>query len=111
MAKFGTITFTGFSGLKYEFTAHSRDTKFSAVGAVYFMTKRQKSGGGGNSHTLIYVGETGDLSNRPLNHHRTACFDKEGANCACIYIEGSKSKRLEIETDLRDYYDPPCNRE
>ena len=111
MTKLGTIAFTGVSGSKYEFTAYSRNTEFKAVGAVYFMTRRQKKSGAKYSHTLIYVGETGDLSGRPLSHHRKACFDKEGANCVCIYLEGTKTTRLKIETDLRDNYDPPCNQE
>ncbi len=111
MTKHGTVTFRGQSGTKYEFTAYSRDTSFSAVGAVYFMTKRTKKDEGGFEHVHIYVGETGDLSDRPLNHHRKACFDREGANCVCVYTESKKSERLKIETDLREFYDPSCNRE
>lgn len=111
MTKFGTVTFTGVSGSDYVFTAYSRDSEFNKVGAVYFMTKRVKKNDGGFSHTHIYVGQTGDLSDRPLNHHRTECFDENGANCVCIYPEGNKSTRLTIETDLREKYDPPCNRE
>ena len=111
MTKFGTVTFNGVSGNSYEFTAYSRDTVFKAVGAVYFVTKRTTKKDGGASHTRIYVGETGDLSSRPLNHHRKACFDEHNANCVCIYTETDENRRLEIETDLRQNYNPPCNRQ
>ena len=109
MAKHGTVSFTGASGKDYTFTAYSRDTKFNAVGAVYFMTQRHQSSGGGYTHKRIYVGQTGDLSNRPLNHHKTDCFDLHGANCVCILLEGVESKRLKIESDLIEGLDPPCN--
>ena len=111
MAEYGTSTFTGSSGAKYEFTAFSRDTKFKAVGAVYFMTRRLKRSDGGFRHAQIYVGETGDLSKRPFNRQRKVCFDKKGANCVCIFLESSKSKRLKIEAGLRSKYNPPCNRD
>ncbi len=111
MTKFGIVTFTGASNTNYEFTAHSRDTDFNAIGAVYFMTKRTRKSDGGYNHDRIYVGETGDLSDRPLNHHRKECFDRKGANCVCIYPESDKDTRLEIETDLRENYKPPCNQE
>src|SRR5437660_399254 len=35
---------------------------------------------GTGTHTWLYVGETGDLSDRPLSHERKPCFDKNGAN-------------------------------
>ena len=111
MTKFGNVTFTGASNTKYEFTAHSRDTDFNAIGAVYFMTKRSQKPDGRYSHKRIYVGQTGDLSDRPLNHHRKECFDSEGANCVCSYPENNIDTRLEIETDLREKYDSPCNQE
>ena len=111
MAKVGTATFTGTSGSKYEFTTHSRNTKFKAVGGVYFMTRRLKKSAGGYRHTHIYVGETGNLSKMPLSIHGKACCDKRGANCVCIYLESSESKRLKIAAGLRNQYEPLCNRD
>ena len=111
MAKVGTATFTGTSGSKYEFTTHSRNTKFKAVGGVYFMTRLLKRSDGGYRHTHIYVGETGNLSKAVLSLDKKACCDKRGANCVCIYLESSESKRLKIEAGLRNKYNPPCNRE
>ena len=111
MAKFRTVTYTGESGSKYTFTAYSRDSDFNAVGAVYFITRRTGNDEGGYSHTKIYVGETSDLSSRPLSHHRKECFDKHQANCVCLLVEDDHETRLEIELDLRRKYNPPCNLE
>jgi hypothetical protein len=110
MAKYGTVTYTGKSGKKYEFTAYSWDTEFKEnYGAVYFITKRSPNNDGGNSHTRIYVGQTGDLSERFDDHHKANCFSSKGANCKCIYGESNKESRLAIERDLIEAYDPPCN--
>ena len=87
---------------------YSIDTSFNSVGAVYFITKRSKDNGGHN-HTRIYVGETGDLSTRFDDHHKAGCFNEHDANCICVYQEESESKRLKIEKDLIDNYNPPCN--
>lgn len=110
MTKYGTITFTGSSGSKYEFTVYSFDTDFKDnVSCVYFVTKRTQSSYGDYSHTGIYVGETSDLSERFSNHHKHKCFEKNNCNCICIYLEKSEKTRLEIEQDLIDNYHPPCN--
>jgi len=110
MSKLGTITLTGESGKKYEFAIYPRSDSFKALGAVYVQSKREIQDGKGD-HTFIYVGETGDLSDRPLNHHRKACFDREGSNSVLLYLESDKTKRLDIETDIRNGYDMPCNRQ
>jgi hypothetical protein len=111
MAKLGTITLTGQSRTTYAFNVWPREDRFAAIGAIYFMTLRKEKTDGSGTHTFIYVGETGDLSDRPLNHHRQACFDKHRANCVLIHVEENRDKRLEIETDLRKAYDPPCNQQ
>lgn len=110
MAKFGTVSFTGASGKKYDFNAYSWGTSFKqSYGAVYFITKRSKNPKGGYSHTEIYVGQTEDLSTRFDDHHKQNCFNRYNANCICIYGEQNENTRLEIEQDLLDNYDLPCN--
>ena len=93
MAKYGTVTFTGESGKKYEFTAYSFDTEFNKSGGVYFITKRSSNDEGGHSHTRIYVGQTGDLSERFDDHHKAECFSSNSANCKCIFGESNEKKR------------------
>jgi len=108
MAKLGTIHFTGQSGKKYSFNVYQITASFKAIGAVYLITKRTVTDGTGN-HTRIYVGQTGDLSERFNNHHKQDCFEENKANCICIYAEENETTRLEIEKDLIDNYTPPCN--
>jgi hypothetical protein len=111
MAKLATIELTGKSGAQYHFNVYRRTDTFNSIGAVYFMTKRVIGSDGNGTHTFIYVGETGDLSARPLNHHCLDCFDRNGANTLLIHAENERSSRLAVETDLRQAYNPPCNKQ
>jgi hypothetical protein len=109
VAKLGTIDLKGASGASWTFDVYPRETTFRALGAVYVQSVRTPKAGGGGSHQFIYVGQTGDLSNRPLNHHKKGCFDRHGANALLIYVEGSERTRLAIERDLINSLKPPCN--
>jgi hypothetical protein len=111
MGKLATMTLTGKSRRTYSFNVYPRTDRFAAVGAVYFMTVRTVGANGNGTHSWVYVGETGDLSDRPLNHERKPCFDQRGANCLLIHAEENPDIRLSIETDLRLAYNPPCNRQ
>jgi hypothetical protein len=108
MAKYGAIIFKGKSGKKYSFRAYSFNTKFNAIGGVYFVTRRTVKNGK-ITHTKIYVGQTDDLSTRFDNHHKADCFAEHNANCICVLLEEDEDVRLDIETDLIDNYDLPCN--
>jgi len=101
----GTITLTGKSGTRYEFTIYPREQKFKEVGVLYVMAKKKNE----TTYTLIYIGETGDASTRPFNHHRKDCFDKHGADHVLIRTESGEKTRLDIETDLRNGYETVCN--
>jgi hypothetical protein len=107
MSSLGTINLTGKSGTQYAFNIYERSQKFKDVGAIYVMSKINSA----LRYSLIYIGETGDLSIRPLNHHRTACFDKNGADKLLIRVENDAKTRLSIETDLIRSYDTPCNKQ
>jgi hypothetical protein len=109
VAKLGTIELKGASGNSRTFAVYPRDTEFKAVGAIYVQSVRTVKANGGGSHQFIYVGQTGDLSNRPLNHHKKTCFDRHGANALLILVESSERTRLAIERDLIDSLNPPCN--
>jgi len=112
MAKLSTVTFTGKSGTKYDFNVYPWGTSFKKdYDAVYFITRRTEKPDGGYSHTRIYVGQTEDLSTRFDNHHKQACFDKHKKNCVCVHREDDEDTRLDIEQDLIDNYEPPCNGE
>ena len=111
MAKFGKVTFTGESGRDYAFVAYSRDSRFKPIAAVYVITKRRANRKGPAFHTRIYVGQTDNLRDPPLNPDREDCFERRHANCMCVFPEDDQDRRLAIETDLRRVYDPPCNRQ
>jgi predicted GIY-YIG superfamily endonuclease len=106
MASIGTIALTGKSGTAYQFNIYPRSAKFAAVGVAYVMAKQN-----GNNYILIYIGQTGDASQRPFNHHRKDCFDRHGVDHVLIRAENDEKTRVTVETDLRQTYDPPCNRQ
>lgn len=102
----GTIELTGKSGTKYQFNIWPRSTKFKPAEVIYVMAKKKDA----TTYTIIYIGQTGDLSVRPLNHHKTDCFDKHKADTLFIRTTpGGEKARLKVESDLIDAYNPPCN--
>ena len=109
MAKHGTLTFTGKSEDEYNFTIYSDDTLFNALGAVYVLANRQKKVKGHYTYSIIYIGETDDLSTGLSTHHNLPCLSKYKKNTICIYGENNEQKRLDIESDLLGNYSPPCN--
>jgi hypothetical protein len=92
-----TITHKGASGNAYAFDVYASDTDWrDGVACVYYISKRDSAG----NHTHIYVGETEDLKNRHLDHHKQQCFERNGYNCISILMESNATKRLQIEKDL-----------
>jgi hypothetical protein len=108
MASLATAMFTGRSGESYEFLAYGRDTEFKAAAAVYVIAIRYEVPTG-SSYRHVYVGETRDLSDSPLTHCRTACFERIGANSIFVRLEGNPERRQAIAQDLAEKLDPPCN--
>lgn len=110
MAKIANATFSGHSGKEYSFQVYPTETTFKALGGVYVITKRKVGSDGKGHHTILYVGQTEDLSTRFDNHHKAECFRKYSANCTCVLLESGEQSRLDIETDLcRANRDAPCN--
>ena len=108
MGELSTVMFKGVSGSQYNFRVYTWDTTFKAVGAVYVVTRRYLQNGR-YYYDNIYVGQTGDLSERFDDHHKAFCFRNHRANCICVHVEGNRSHRLAIETDLIRALRPPCN--
>ncbi len=108
MANVGTLTLTGESGKKYEFTVYGMGTAFISVAAVYAVTKRVKDSDDSYTHSTIYIGETSDLKEQFENHHKQDCFDEKKANCVCVHPDDSQLSRLEKESDLLKNYSCPC---
>jgi predicted GIY-YIG superfamily endonuclease len=104
MPKETTVTLKGASGRSYDFDVYPWGTSFKAVGAVYTVLK-----GNGTNFTILYIGQTGDLPERFDNHHKRACFDRNGKTHIGIHLESVESGRLAIETDLVRNYKLVCN--
>jgi hypothetical protein len=64
----------------------------------------------------VYVGETDDLSRRLgdglTDHHRLEDIKGVGAtHISAVGIAGDRTRRLDVETDLRQHLNPPCNKQ
>ena len=109
MAKLGTITLKGQSGTEYKFNVYKWDTDFDDIGAVYYISNRHKVDDGGWTHTKIYIGQTGDLSDRFDNHHKAQCFEDNDVNAVSVHRDDDEDSRLEKEADLIMALNLPCN--
>lgn len=105
----GKIVFKGKSGTEYEFEIYEYGQTFKALGAVYAITKQSVHQDNTIWHTRVYVGETGDLSERFDDHHKEPCFGRNGANRICIHLCANKRDRLTIEDDLLKGNSWTCN--
>ena len=99
-----TITLRGTSGSSYTFSIYPLGQAFKALGGVYAILRFE-----GGSYQVLYVGQTGDLSERFDDHHKAACFSRNGATHIAVLVEPSESRRLMIEKDLTAMYSPICN--
>lgn len=99
-----TISLRGISGASYEFWIYSWGQEFKAVGGVYTVLRAE-----GGSFRVLYIGQTGDLSERFENHHKAGCFDRNRKTHIAAMTESSESRRLMVEKDLIAGYNPGCN--
>ena len=111
MATYGGITFNGKSGEKYYFKAWPLATRFNPLGAVYFITKRVFADKTYRraSHESIYIGQTADLTAPLGSPPELGCFEKNGANCICVYVDASEERRVAIAQDLLAAHRTTCN--
>jgi hypothetical protein len=111
--KYPDITFSGKSGEKYRFQAWSLETRFKAVAAVYFVTKRAFDNTTYNRacHDNIYIGQTANLADPFGTEAQFECFRKHGANCVCIYLLEDEERRIVVEKDLMAMHSTHCNQQ
>ena len=96
------ITLRGKSGSTFDFEVYPWGQEFRPVGGVYVVLSSATDG-------IIYIGQTGDLSERFDAHHKADCFTLYGKTHLGVYQEGVEARRLAIESDLIVNYRPPCN--
>jgi len=100
MAKLGVMKLEGTSGAVYRFQIYPWATRFKAIGAVYFVTRRLAKTNGGFHHKRVYLGQTPDLSEGFDKHSQKDFFRKHAVNCVCVYRENDASQRSKVEQDL-----------
>ena len=60
----------------------------------------------------IYIGETENFKTRlTVSHEKLPCVKSHGGAYILLDINQDERARLDEETDLRQAYDPPCNRQ
>ena len=75
MASEGTINWPGKSGAEYKYWIYPIDTTHRKIAGNYVFAEKMRSG----KFRAIYIGETGDMSERFDNHHKMPCITKQGA--------------------------------
>nr|WP_320050263.1 hypothetical protein [uncultured Desulfuromonas sp.] len=105
MTKEDSVKAVGKSGQEYTFNVYPWGTLFKPLGGIYLVLKKLPNG----NYDVIYVGQTGDFSERFDAHHKQHCFDRNGKTHIGIHQEGSEQRRLFKEADLIDNYNPICN--
>lgn len=101
-----TIMATGASGSQYKFYLYPWGTGLKALGGIYMVLRKSNQNG---NHSVLYIGQTGDLSERFDNHHKKPCFDRNRKTHIAAMLESFEAKRLRIEDDLIKNYKPDCN--
>ena len=102
-----TIKWLGASGAEYTYWIYPLGKTFTGPGN-YIFAKETRPG----YYAVIYVGETGDLSSRFNDHHRQECISKNGATHFHVHRGSDDGQvRRNEETDIRNQWNPPCNRQ
>ena len=105
MATMGTMKLTGESGAIYEFKMFRIGTGFKSVPGCYAFARKAYE------YSLVYIGHTGDLSERFDDHHKEECIEDHGATMIGIHRTSSKAHAQRVEADLLRSYSPVCNDE
>jgi hypothetical protein len=100
-----TVTIRGASGASYPFSVYPWGTPFQRFGAVYAVLKQGADG----RYSVLYIGQTSDMSTRFDSHHDAACFRRYGRTHIGVHPEPSEARRRATETDLIRGNRTPCN--
>ena len=100
------------TGNKFKFYRHPIGTNYKDLPGVYAFVRDD-----GEQWTIVYIGEAESLKDRLFTnlkqHHRYQCaVETEGASDFLTRtVSGTDEVRLDLETRLRQNYDPACNRQ
>ena len=98
-------TLKGKSGAEYTFMVVSRRTTFKAKPGVFVIGKTLEA----PRYSFCFVGQSADLSVRPLAADKMECFNRFGADLIFVLEEFDATKRAQMVTDLVQAYAPVCN--
>lgn len=102
-----SIKWPGLSGNEYTYYIYDMPGSFKAQPGNYIFCKIVN-----NEWVPIYIGETSDLSDRFENHHASSCIINSSVTHIHAHLtKGGKQVRLDEETDLRQNFDTPCNKQ
>ena len=102
-----TANWIGASGNRYTYYVSKRPANFTDTrGGNYIFCFVNSS----KKWEAVYIGETGDLSDRFDGHHALRCIDQHGATHIHAHTNTSRDVRRAEEADLIDNYSPPCNK-
>ena len=106
-----TVTWTGKSGQKYDFTVYPIGTSFNPVSGVYIACRFVPP----QIYEALYVGETQSFKDRlntgSANHDGLKCAARNGMTHIGALVITGDAERLRVETDLRHGLNPSCNRQ
>lgn len=104
MGEVTTILLKGISGRTYDFDVYPWGAPFEPLATMYTVLKWNQG-----DYSILYIGQTGDLSERFDDHHKQPCFDRNGKTHIGIHVESIDRKRLLIEADLLAGNSTACN--
>lgn len=99
------MAISGRTGTKYQFLIVPRTTTFAAKPGVFVMARSK----GGEKYEFCFVGETADLSKRPLSPEKQSCFNRFGVDHIFVLEEFNADKRRQVVRDIVEAHAPPCN--
>lgn len=104
-----TIEWPGKSETKYKYWIYPITQTFSSGPANYAYAKEVSPG----KWSPVYFGETEDMASRTLDtHHRRDCIRRNGATHVHVHSSSTSAQvRRDEEADLRQQWDPTCNRQ
>jgi len=105
--KLGTLPMTFGGGRRFVFDLYPWPAHFTAIGAVFALTRVSRDTRKQPEHQVMYVQETDNLSCFPSDF---ACMLAGLVDCVGVIPVASGSVRRRVEAELRSRLDPPCNR-
>ena len=107
LADLRTSKWTGQPGREYMYWIYEIGTVFSAEPANYIFARERSAG----NHEAVYVGQTGDLSERFDRHPVMPRIGLSGATHIHVHKnDDGRRARIAEQNDLIARWDPPCNR-